>query len=118
MEQVLQDARLPNGDFQGLTVEIFRWKLGDCSNKGISSQVDQVFVICPNGNLRASETDLPIVKIVERAGYKSAVQCYDNGKTKNFRGTPMMGGCFIYTTDSRFRRIAEYPVALHDRFEG
>lgn len=31
----------------------------------------------------------------------------------------MMGGNFVYSCDSRFRQcINEYPIRLHDRFEG
>jgi len=29
----------------------------------------------------------------------------------------MMGGRFVYSSDSRFRTISAYPVPLHDRFE-
>jgi hypothetical protein len=29
----------------------------------------------------------------------------------------MFGGKFIYTSDSRFRKICDYPVAIHDRVE-
>lgn len=30
---------------------------------------------------------------------------------------PMAGGCFVYSSDSRFRALSSYPLAVHDRFE-
>lgn len=31
---------------------------------------------------------------------------------------PMFGGCFAYTSDSRFRQnVCEYPIPIHDRYE-
>lgn len=33
-------------------------------------------------------------------------------------GLPYMaGGCVVYTSDSRFRELSEYPLSLHDRTE-
>ena len=29
----------------------------------------------------------------------------------------MMGGNFVYSSDSRFRQISPYPLPVHDRFE-
>ena len=32
-------------------------------------------------------------------------------------GGPMFGGAYVFTSDSRLRDIAEYPIPLHDHFE-
>lgn len=59
----------------------------------------------------------PAVEIIERnlshmdKPYKTA---YLVGK----RTGACFGGRFIYSSDSRFRAVAEYPVPLHDRYEG
>ena len=84
----------------------------DCSNKGISSRADQVIIIGEGipQIFEASET-APAVRLMKRGDRIIAVPV---NQPEGMLG-PMMGGTFIYTSDSRFP--AGYPIALHDRFE-
>ena len=75
----------------------------------IGEKIDQVFGVTP---------ERPMVKIEVRklthGDYLTARPCDSEG---NMRKGGMFGGCFIYSSDSRFRAISAYPVPLHDRFE-
>lgn len=104
---------------KGFIADIFKPSSGDCSNNGIShwnnevtivSDVDecQVFDINP-----ATELRRPIVVIKNKKGYIYA-EPIDEPEGVGW----MMGGSFIYSCDSRFRRhFNTYPIPLHDRQE-
>jgi hypothetical protein len=102
---------------KGLSVEIYRWNLGDCSNKGLSSRVNKCTLVGKNiPKIFEVKEDAPAVQIVERnlnSGlYLTAYPVKEDGTVDN---NCMFGGTFIYTSDSRFP--ARYPVPLHDRKE-
>ena len=114
--------------------EVFRWSLGDCSNKGITSRSNKVLV-CDGGTIeelrelqvllrhnpkeiRLSEyVETPIVRIVRREiqGRGEYVHCQPIEND----GWYMAGGTFAYTSDSRFKEITgvSYPISIHDRQE-
>lgn len=93
----------------GLICEIFKSKkIGECSNGGISAHYDQVLVILPEGGPFEERDDMPTVILEEKHGRPRAVQL---GETRWM----MFGGCFIYTSDSRFPY--HMPVKLFDRHE-
>ena len=93
---------------------IFRSNLGDCSHGGISSRTGRV-ILTTDAN-PTSTCNLPGVRIIRHPAGPNypdiAVPVDDEG---NPLTGGMMGGTFVYSSDSRFPN--EGPVALHDRFE-
>ena len=114
---------------KGLNCSIFQDKMfGNCSNGGLSEACRTVTLLDVqylNGRAsnvpRSSKPDgsAPPVIIVERLlssrdeTYFTAYPCSWYGE--QLVGPSMMGGCFIYSCDSRFP--FDYPVPLHDREE-
>lgn len=103
---------------KGLIVEILKHGNSDCSNGGISSKNNSCLLVGKGVPEIFEANDLPMVTIVERdlrdSIYLTAYPVNEEGEID--RGT-MAGGCFIYSSDSRFRKLATYPVPLHDRKE-
>lgn len=100
-----------------ISAKIFRSSLGDCSNGGLSSIYDEACIPCPDGWKEVPEDDPRLVTI--REGYRGTYHATPtNGKRKDATGW-MFGGCFIYSSDSRFHdKIPFYgALALHDRQE-
>lgn len=103
---------------KGLLCNILENKsIGNCSNGGISSRCDMVTLVGEGIDevFEANDTR-PAVKVVTRnilgAPYLTAYPVKE--APKNSVGY-MAGGCFIWTTDSRFP--SDYPIPLHDRSE-
>lgn len=96
-----------------------------CANGGKSETFERGFILCPEGNytpIDLEETDAPIYKMFVKevyAGdpYKYVVECDILGEPLHPKGQPMAGGNFIYSCDSRYRRLSAYPVSIHDRIE-
>lgn len=102
---------------RGLIVEVLKHNNRDCSNGGISSKSEYCLLVGSNVPEVFEAHDYPVVTIVERKLHTNYLTAYPVDKEGNVvRGT-MAGGCFIYSSDSRFRKISEYPVPLHDRHE-
>lgn len=100
---------------RALSVEIFEGKLiGNCSNDGISSRFQKVLIQCEDGNVDVDLDNPPenFCIIAERCGYKF-VRPYANPTGIGW----MAGGTLVYSCDSRFAEISEYPLSLHDRQE-
>lgn len=98
-----------------LPVSVYRSAGSDCSLNGVTSNDELYLVVpCPDGNI--TEED------VAGRGYVVLVPS-SKGGLANFvpegvEGWSMMGGNFVYTSDSRFsREYGSSPVAVHDRFE-
>ena len=113
----------------GLTANIFRSKMGDCSNGGPSCRYDSVLVVddeVPGPAELDVERQFP-VKLIRREirgeEYIHAVPllCDEWPISAEGRaragGSFMFGGTFIYTSDSRLRDVCSYPIPLHDRVE-
>lgn len=105
---------------KGLRADIYRNGTHDFSNGGISAKAEEVTLVGPGIPEIFPVTDAaPAVILRTRTiggqPYVNAQPlnrpegCQDHG--------PMMGGTFIYSSDSRFRELCAYPVPLHDRFE-
>ena len=110
---------------RALSCNIFVNKaIGDCSNGGISSRFNQVYVICPEGNweIDLSNPDeipenLVMSELVVFGGGCNVYRKFVPYKTKD--KWSMMGGAFVYSSDCRFRDyFGDYPIPLCDRFEG
>ena len=103
---------------KALPIEVYKSHHGDCSNGGITSRYTRLLLVCDEGFVDVDENDPPenLVKIVTRhlfgREYKHiepVAQCKQLGW--------MAGGCIGYTCDSRFSRLSEYPLSIHDRQE-
>ena len=100
-----------------------RNSLGDCTNNGLSSKVTHAYLVWDLDSTEKDQLleDFYFVKgedffvIKERTlfGKHSMIavpySIYKSGKQS------MMGGNFLYTSDSRFP--SDHPIAIHDRVE-
>jgi hypothetical protein len=97
---------------RGILCSILQPKHGNCSNDGISARVESVVLLrVTDGPFEPSPTH-PGVRLVERRGLPTIAVPVEPGP-EGWIG-PMFGGCWIYTSDSRFGCS---PIALHDRYE-
>lgn len=95
-------------------------RIGNCSNNGISSRYDQVLLICDEGFIDIDEENPPenAVKIgTVKIGYDVYAHLEPLKKLDEGCVGWMSGGAFAYSCDSRFRRISNYPLPIHDRQE-
>ena len=101
-----------------LPVEVYKCNLGDCSNGGLSSKVNEVYIPCASGFLNVEEDDPKLVRIVTKdLGFSKHTHAEPVAEKPKGTVGYMFGGTFIYSSDSRFRDIAQYPIPLHDRVE-
>ncbi|MEV1294892.1 hypothetical protein [Pseudonocardia sp. NPDC049635] len=111
---------------RGLRVSILRDVDGsDYSNGGLSGRVTRVTLVGDliefyDAAVFAPDDDAPAVRLVQRAGsYGIAVP----DQAHPDRVGPMASGAFVYSSDSRFRRLSAHlgcggsAIPLHDRFE-
>ena len=109
----------------GLIVNILRNSdLGDCSNGGVSGQVNKLTLINVEGPFMPTE-DAPAAMIV--AGNLSGakiIPCFDEARDMSNIIGPMMGGTYVTSSDSRFSsKLEEFGVYIemvvpfHDRYE-
>jgi len=118
--RLLFDVDLERVGPHGLRVYIYDTPARDnCSNGGISSRVTMATLVefdgRPVNGPSSPGRDAPAIRIVKRpigGGYLHAEPL-----ARSEGAGPMMGGAFVYSTDSRFRELAAYPVPLHDRWE-
>jgi len=124
---------------QGLTVNVLRGDV-DCTNNGITSKHNRVvLVLSPEaaellaakgerwgtvlvdedtgeeiGEVTGEPTGRPVLRVdVGRKGYLTARPVGEAWADRWL----MMGGNFVYSCDSRFRRLNDYPIPVHDRAE-
>ena len=101
-----------------LTAEVYRNPLGDCTNDGISSCQRELYVLATQKGPFEPEDIRQCVYIERREVMgKEYIDCKPAYCRKRWY---MMGGNFLYTSDSRFKEITgiSYPIAIHDRYEG
>ena len=101
-----------------LTAEVYKSGLGDCTNGGISSYQRELHVLAAQKGPFEPEDIRQCVYIERREVMgKEYVDCKPAYCRKRWY---MMGGNFLYTSDSRFKEITgiSYPIAIHDRYEG
>ncbi len=102
----------------GLTAEVYKNPLGDCTNGGISSKRRSLYILAENCGPFEPSDIRECVSIVER---EVMGQVYVNAKPiYRKKRWYMAGGNFLYTGDSRYKEITgiSYPVSIHDRCEG
>lgn len=118
----------------GLTVSIFKSDMGDCSNGGISGKFTEAMVVgVERGNWDPS-TELPELPrvMLKQGAYPGIAVAVPVQETPDGQWVPdgegigpMMGGCYISCSDSRFVEAVEKitgarfygAVPLHDRWE-
>lgn len=102
----------------GLSAEVYRWGLGDCTNDGISANRDKLYIL--------SEQEFPFHPddIRECVTIEKRIICNEEYVDVNpvycSKRWYMAGGNFLYTNDGRYREITgiSYPVPIYDRYEG
>lgn len=114
---------------RGLTIEIFKWKGQSASNLGVTDGWDEAVVIGPGlpeiDDIRHGvygPSHLPVLQLVRNRAAAKLVPLH----LLQERRWTMFGGCFGWTTDSRFREAVrritdsevDFPVPIHDRVEG
>lgn len=100
---------------RALEIDIYESKeIGNCSNNGISKRYKSILIECRDGNYEVDLDNAPenFCVIGEILGHKF-VRPYANPTEIGW----MAGGSLVYSCDSRFREISEYPLSLHDRQE-
>lgn len=101
--------------------------LGDCSNNGATNRYDRIIIFSEDTkntevydyierNIEPQDKCFRVETIWrgQPNEYKRAVPVFKNGKCW------MAGGCFGYTSDSRFTDVTgglHYPISIHDRTE-
>ena len=105
---------------KAISLWVYKHKGEDFSNGGITSRYDEVLIECKDGYIEVDENNLPenfcrvvVMRIGDRA-YKYLEPCAS--PDKGCVGW-MSGGCYAESCDSRFSRISEYPLSIHDRQE-
>lgn len=104
---------------KALPISIYKdSRFGDCSNNGISNRYREVLLICDEGFINIDENNPPenLVKLVTRQLFGREYKHIEPVARPNGVGW-MSGGSLVYSCDSRFRRMSEYPLCLHDRQE-
>ena len=102
-----------------IEVEIYKDRFGDSSNGGVSRTNDTVLIPHKDGYITVDADNPPenLCRVVRRRLFGCE---YVHVQPFGLGGTSMFGGCFVYSSDSRFAdavRNGGYPVALHDRVE-
>ena len=97
-----------------VSVNTFRSSLGDCTNNGVSSRIDDFILIAQDDLNDYIDKDTENVLVVVDGPYDTlrAVP-YD---LFNRDVWYMFGGNFVYTSDSRFP--SDSPIKIFDRVEG
>jgi hypothetical protein len=109
---------------KGLIVDVLRSaKYGDSTNGGVTSTHDSFVVVDSQiAGIFEPTNDMPALKLVRRTfGQSQESQTYIHAEPlapvpSNCVGY-MFGGNFIYSCDSRFREVNQYPIPVHDRIE-
>ena len=97
---------------KALRLSIYKDNSGDCSNHGISSKFRDILLVCDEGYIDVNGDEENLCRIDTIMGHKF-VRPIAEPKGAGW----MSGGTMVYTCDSRFRRMSEYPLCLHDRQE-
>lgn len=104
---------------RALPISIYEDKrIGNCSNGGISSRYSEVLLICEEGFIEIDESNPPenLVKLVVRNLWNKEYKHIEPVVRPTGAGW-MAGGTLVYSCDSRFRELSDYPLSFHDRQE-
>lgn len=102
---------------RGIPGHVLRNSMGDCTNNGISNTYDRLFILSKDGY--SIVRDIRELVQLERRniGRKEYVSVKPVYKADRWY---MSGGNFLYSSDTRFKEVTgiDYPVPIHDRYEG
>lgn len=102
----------------GLMADVFKSPFDDCTNNGISSKADVLYIVYDNDKVPLVLSDIrECVRVVKlQTRYGEYVTCRPLYESNNMYA---YGGNFLYTSDSRLKEITgtEYPVPIYDRKE-
>ena len=89
-----------------------------CSNNGISEKFNELLLVCEDGNVDVDENNLPenLVVMVSRQLFGKEYK-HIEPYTKPTGAGWMSGGAVAYSCDSRFGKLSDYPLSIHDRQE-
>lgn len=118
----VQDWMRKNFDIAScLTANVYRSsRLGDCTNGGISSYEDKLYILSYGRKTGPFEPE-DIRQCVHIEWRDVCEKKYINCVPAYFiERWYMAGGNFLYTSDSRFEELtkSKYPIPIHDRYEG
>ena len=110
------------GKVKAISVYVYRWSLGDCTNGGASGRFDTLYVGHPSGCFEVDESDERLFRVGANA-FGHPILIPENPPRKAIG--PMMGGNYAASSDSRFGEAIRAAtgrdfygaVAIHDRFE-
>lgn len=104
-------------ELKALRVSVLENKeIGNCSNNGISNRYDSILLICDEGYIDVKGDEPNLCKVVKRNLFGKEYLHIEPVTPPTGVGY-MAGGAFAYSSDSRFNRISEYPLSIHDRCE-
>lgn len=98
---------------------VFKNPLGDCTNHGVSSKYETLFIVCPRGCWEIDELDDRLMKPVKRHLFGRDVYHIEPYAAPDHLGW-MAGGNFGHSSDSRFSELfdgAYGAISIHDRQE-
>ena len=106
---------------KALPISIFENKrIGNCSNNGISARYDEVLIACDDGFIEIDEDNMPenlVRLVVRRIGGREYMHLEPYKSVDKGCVGWMFGGSYAGCSDSRFTRISDYPLPIHDRQE-
>jgi len=107
-----------------LSIDVYRFRHGDCTNGGISSRFGELLVFCHDGPRSFfSEHELPLnfctVERIYGISHIVPAMVTEDGQIVPRPGWWMFGGNIADTSDSRWRELTGlgYPLHIHDRKE-
>ena len=97
----------------GLMADVFKSPFDDCTNKGISSKADELYIVYDKAPLILMDIRECVTVEILQTRYGEYVKCKPVYESNNMYAA---GGNFLYTSDCRFKEITgiEYPVPIHD----
>ena len=102
---------------KALRVSIFKdSKIGTCSNNGISERFNEILLLCEDGFVDVNGDEENLCK-VDSITFGGRTHYFVRPVAEPTGIGWMSGGSLVYSCDSRFRDLSEYPLCLHDRQE-
>lgn len=99
-------------DFNVISLCVYKFPLGDCTNGGVSGgEAKDVYIPCESGPFTAFKVDQSLILFPEQRG--NEYWALKPAHTPKGMCGPMSGGNLAYSSDSRVRRVYH----IHDRFE-
>lgn len=102
---------------KGLLVYVYRnAEFGGCTNGGVTDKFTKLTLVGDGveGPFEVDDGE-PYLELVRNA-YRVHAEPRNFGDVSGLVG-PMFGGNFVYSSDSRFRKVCPAPIPVHDRYE-